>query len=210
MICYVVVGSKNPVKINSVRAAFVRAFPDTSFEFEGIDAASGVPDQPWGDSETRQGAINRALACSSSFSASKGVPPDYAVGLEGGVEEDDAASKHPGAAGLQCTVNCFAWMAVLKPAPEGAVPRWGLARTASFQLPPPIVALMLGSEGSSPMELGSADDAVFHDENSKQKGGTVGKVTRGLVDRTAYYEHALHMALCPFMHDETGIYLAPQ
>lgn len=56
--------------------------------------------------------------------------------------------------------------------------------------------------------LGDADDAVFADTNSKQKGGTVAKVTKGLVDRTAYYEHALHLALVPFVHDEStpGLY----
>ena len=56
--------------------------------------------------------------------------------------------------------------------------------------------------------LGDADDAVFADTNSKQKGGTVAKVTKGMVDRTAYYEHALHLALVPFVHDEStpGLY----
>ena len=44
--------------------------------------------------------------------------------------------------------------------------------------------------------------------NSKQKGGTVAKVTKGMIDRTAYYEHALHLALVPFVHDEStpGLY----
>ena len=56
------------------------------------------------------------------------------------------------------------------------------------------------------MELGDADDAVFNDTNSKQKGGTVGKLTHGAIDRTAYYVHALHMALIPFLHDDAGLY----
>ena len=58
------------------------------------------------------------------------------------------------------------------------------------------------------LRLGDADDAVFSDSNSKQKGGTVGKVTRGMIDRTAYYEHALHLALVPFLHEESfpGLY----
>ena len=88
----------------------------------------------------------------------------------------------------------------------GADARWGLARTASFPLPPRIVSLMRGEGGQPPMELGDADDAVFNDVNSKQKGGTVGKATKGMIDRTAYYEHALHCALCPFLHDETELY----
>ena len=60
--------------------------------------------------------------------------------------------------------------------------------------------------GSPPMELGDADDAVFKDTNSKQKGGTIGKCTHGLIDRTKYYEHALLCALVPFVHDGSNLY----
>eukprot|EP01052_Picozoa_sp_SAG31_P043386 SAG31_NODE_7209_length_1755_cov_1.355072_2_plen_54_part_00 len=50
---------------------------------------SGVPDQPWGDAETRQGACARAQAVAQAYSdAHGGQQCDYAVGLEGGVVED--------------------------------------------------------------------------------------------------------------------------
>jgi hypothetical protein len=42
--------------------------------------------------------------------------------------------------------------------------------------------------------------------NSKQKGGTVGKLTNGLVDRTEYYRHAMLMALIPFMPVNQSLY----
>ena len=60
--------------------------------------------------------------------------------------------------------------------------------------------------GSQPRELGDADDAVFNEVNSKQKGGTVAKATKGMMDRTAYYVHALHCALASFVHDDTRLY----
>jgi non-canonical (house-cleaning) NTP pyrophosphatase len=47
-------------------------------------------------------------------------------------------------------------------------------------------------------ELGEADDIVFHDTNSKQKMGTVGKLTDNAVDRTSYYIDAVVFALIPF------------
>ena len=72
--------------------------------------------------------------------------------------------------------------------------------------PPRVVARMRGANGQPPMELGDATDVVFAEVNSKQKGGTIGKVTGGLIDRTAYYEHALCCAVAPFMHDDTGLY----
>ena len=47
---------------------------------------------------------------------------------------------------------------------------------------------------------------VFSDIDSKRKGGTIAMVTKGLLDRTTYYEHALCCALAPFCHDDTGLY----
>ena len=34
----------------------------------------------------------------------------------------------------------------------------------------------------------------------------MGKLTKGLIDRTVYYEHAMHLAIAPFLHDEVGLY----
>jgi len=204
----VAVGSKNPVKVNSVKNAFEQNFPQSTIAVSGYDVPSGVPDQPWGDDQTRQGALNRALACHAAHVASCGIAPDFAVGLEGGVVEDHFEALHPTVPGMAtCSaVSCFAFMAIMGAALEGGVnapPRWGIARTASFQLPPKIIALM---RGEPPMELGDADDAVFNEVNSKQKGGTVAKATKGAIDRTQYYEHALQCALAPFLHDDVRLY----
>ena len=98
--------------------------------------------------------------------------PEYAVGLEGGVGPlGDAA-----VAGDITTCEgheCYAWMAVLQnvaPAVDGAggSQKWGLARTGTFALPRSVSALL--REG---LELGHATDRVFHEVNSKQKGGSV-------------------------------------
>ena len=240
----VAVGSKNPVKVNSVRNAFAANFPGSDLEVVGYSVPSGVDEQPWGDVQTRQGALNRAEnALGAHCLAHGGAPPDYAVGLEGGVVEENLGELHQGTPGLSASyTTCFAFMAVMSsPTSLGGV-RWGIARTGSFALPPRITALMKGEGGKPPLEcaparhpgalarvhqharelvtrssharlgvcgrLGDADDAVFADTNSKQKGGTVAKVTKGMIDRTAYYEHALHLALVPFVHDEStpGLY----
>jgi inosine/xanthosine triphosphatase len=39
-------------------------------------------------------------------------------------------------------------------------------------------------------------------ENSKHQGGTVGKLTQGVIDRTAYYEHTAILALIPFINPQ--------
>ena len=83
----------------------------------------------------------------------------------------------------------FAWMVV-----EGENLS-GEARTATFPLPGSIKNLV--SQG---MELGHADDLVFKRSNSKQKDGAVGILTAGIIDRKHYYEHALILALIPFIN----------
>jgi non-canonical (house-cleaning) NTP pyrophosphatase len=79
--------------------------------------------------------------------------------------------------------------------------REGRSRTATFELPAEVARLV--REG---VELGHADDRVFGRENSKQTNGAVGLLTRDLIDRTAYYEHAVVLALVPFVNP--GLYPA--
>lgn len=169
----VLVGSKNPVKISCTEDAFTQAF-NTSFLVEGIHVFSGVPDQPVGDEQTLLGAKNRAQNSQDVFPEA-----NFWVGIEGGVDED--------AHGM----FAFAWIYIL-----GKNGRKGLAKTGCFYLPKKVADLV--KDG---MELGKADDLVFDRENSKQSGGSVGILTRGVVNRSAYYEQAIILALIPFLNE---------
>src|SRR5688572_29623092 len=80
-IARVVVGSTNPVKIAAVQAVLVRA--GSTARVEGLAVASGVSEQPIGDAETIRGETQRARAALEASGA------DLAVGLEGGVVEED-------------------------------------------------------------------------------------------------------------------------
>ena len=182
----VAVGSKNPVKLAAVRQAFFRAFPDRPLVCVGHDVPSGVSDQPWGHAETEMGARQRALR---AFLAE--TRADYAVGIEGGVVKGNYG------------LRSVAYVAIRRSRDS-----WeSVEHTASFKLPPRVERLLRGHEpGHGRLELGAACDLVFNETNSKQQGGTVGAVTRGLLDRTAYYEHAIVCALAPFLHDDSGLY----
>ena len=77
----IVVGSKNPVKIEAARQAFMLHFgDDTDIEVIGIDALSNVADQPMSVNETATGAYNRA-----SYMRRNYPDADYAIGIEGGL-----------------------------------------------------------------------------------------------------------------------------
>lgn len=173
----IVVASTNPVKIQSALLGFQRMFPDEVFHAEGVAAPSGVPDQPTGDAETLQGALARA-------SAARDLAPQgsYWVGIEGGVTDDGSSDAAGG-------MMAFAWVVVL------TRDRIGKSRTGAFYLPDEIARLVRGG-----MELGHADDVVFGRSNSKQQDGSVGLLTGGVIDRTLYYEHAVVLALIPFLN----------
>ncbi len=126
------------------------------------------------DHETFMGAWNRAENLKKTY-----PDGDYWVGIEGGIEE------------LHDTMHAFAWMVVINQEISGQ------ARTATFPLPEKIKSLV--NQG---MELGHADDLVFQRSNSKQNDGAVGILTGGLIDRTHYYEHALVLALIPFLNQQ--------
>ncbi|MDO8503853.1 MAG: inosine/xanthosine triphosphatase [bacterium] len=167
----IVIASKNPVKIKATLSAFKKMFPDEKFVIEGISILSGVSDQPMSDSETFQGAWNRAK------NASRQTPnADFWVGIEGGIEEKNSE------------MEAFAWVVV-----ESSDNKLGKGKTGTFLLPSKIVALI--KQGK---ELGEATDIVFGRTNTKQEGGTVGILTDNVVDRTKYYTQAIVIALIPF------------
>jgi inosine/xanthosine triphosphatase len=183
----VAVGSTNPIKLNSSLNGMRQAMPGVELDGVGYSVSSGVSDQPMGDAETRLGAENRARSAFAAHMAATGGPPSYAVGLEGGVLIEAAEKTGEVGFGGNPSLQCFAWIAVF----DGK--RMGCARTSAFALPPAICALVAAG-----MELGDADDKVFGSSNAKQAGGTVGHLTRGVIDRTLYYEQAVVLAFIPF------------
>uniref|UniRef100_A0A7S1XVG7 inosine/xanthosine triphosphatase n=1 Tax=Phaeomonas parva TaxID=124430 RepID=A0A7S1XVG7_9STRA len=197
----VAVGSKNPVKVEGVRAAMEKVVADLpeaapwpkvalTVSALGFDVESDVPAQPMGDAETRQGAINRARRAFEAFEVAEGCAPNYAVGVEGGLCEDPCLADHGvGMDGL----SCMAWIAVFRP--DGG--QWGFGRSGAFALPPALTARV-----RSGMELGHAHDEFFATVNSKQAGGTVGLLTRGRVSRALYMEQTMTLALVPFFCPE--------
>ncbi|NQZ75133.1 MAG: inosine/xanthosine triphosphatase [Ekhidna sp.] len=170
----IIVASRNPVKIQSTEIGFAQVFPSQRIEIQGIDAPSGVSDQPMTNEETLVGAKNRAL-----FAQSHQSDADYWVGIEGGIEET-----HDG-------MEVFAWVVILSNSKSGQ------SRTSTFYLPSKVAELV-----GNGVELGEANDQVFSEINSKQKGGAVGSLTNGLLGRTEYYVQPVILALIPHIQQE--------
>ena len=183
----VAVGSTNDVKISAVTSVFRRAFPDVQVYVRSIGVESGVPSQPTTERETRCGAVQRAREAAAQATNWVEGNANFSVGIEGGIREVQVKSRD---GSVQSTMECFAWTAV-----RCQNDRWGLSRTASVELPPVVSKLL--REGK---ELGDAIDTTFNLRDSKRADGAVGALTRGLMNRTQYYEHALVLALVPFLN----------
>lgn len=170
----VAVGSKNPVKIKSVQLAFEQIFPNEGWEFLGVDANSGISDQPMSDEECILGAKNRAQNALLVENA------DFGVGLEGGLQKHGE--------------NYFSvgWVAVVD-----KNRKQGIGCGVKTMIVPEIAKMV-----EAGMELGKADDIVFKKNNSKQGDGYVGIMTKNAITRTDGFKHGVICALARFIHPD--------
>ena len=172
-----VVGSRNPVKVAAARAVLRRVYGQ-GMRIEAFPVESGISEQPWGDEQTLQGALNRARTALQTGGVSLGI------GLEGGLVE------------VGRRVFTSAWCAVVSE--DGMT---GVAGGANLLLPPAVAeAVRTGAE------LGPAMDAFTGLRNTKHGEGAIGILTAGHLNRQAAYEHVLTMALArlltPAYYDE--------
>lgn len=170
----ILVGSKNPVKINAVKEAFEKHFGEV--EVLGISVPSNVPDQPINE-ETLIGAENRARNL-FNFNKEQNLNADYFVGVEGGI-----INQHNRwfAFGGMCIIN-----------KEGKI---AFGTSPHFELPKVVVEKLLDR-----IELGHVMDDIMKTENSKCKSGAIGFFTNGVMDRKELYIAGLLVAVVPFLH----------
>lgn len=172
----ILVGSKNPVKIDAVKEAFSKYFDDLSVE--GIEVNSEVSVQPVND-ETYMGAQNRALKL-KEINDKQNLNVDYFVGIEGGIAKQ---FNRWFAFGCMCIIDN-----------ENNI---GFGNSPQFELPEFVVNKLLAG-----MELGDVMDEIMNEQNTKQKQGAIGFFTNGVMDRKELYIEGLKIALVPFLHKE--------
>jgi inosine/xanthosine triphosphatase len=171
------VGSKNPVKINSVINAGSETWPE--LKVIGIDVPSGISEQPMSDDETRLGAENRArtvLQEGLKTLSKEEIKNEtiLGIGLEGGVFERSPKE-------LWSTV----WTTVTNQ--QGDIFE---SNGAGFKVPKIISDRILAGE-----EMGPIMGTFLSDPNIKQKKGAIGVITKGFIDRTEEYTTIVKLAL---------------
>jgi inosine/xanthosine triphosphatase len=166
------IGSTNPAKVRAVREALAKLAPDCAVV--PVDVRSGVGHQPFGDTATRSGALERARKALVVTNA------DIAFGLEGGVELEGTR------------VWLLSWVAAIDP-----TGREGYASGLRMLLPPSLAAGLRAGD-----ELGTLVDALFEVTDSKTASGAIGLLTAGAVSRTDAFADLVAMSLAPWIHPD--------
>ncbi len=174
----VLVGSRNPVKVDATKDAFARFF--ASVEVIAREVDSNVSAQPVED-ETFRGAEHRADEL-RTLNREQHLHAQFFVGIEGGIK--------------QLWQRWFAFGAICLLDTQG---QRGYGTTPFFELPNSVSAELVTGTG---VELGNVMDRLTGDENTKQKQGAVGYFTRGVMNRKEYYVTGLTVALIPFLNPE--------
>jgi inosine/xanthosine triphosphatase len=161
----IAIGTRNKAKTGAVETVANEYFDN--IQFEHIEVASGVSEQPFSDEETRQGAINRALNTRAATNA------DLSFGLEGGVRE------------INGIMHCCNWGAVaLK---DGTV----MSGSGALFILPEEIAVQL-RDGK---ELGAVMDVYTNGQNIRHHAGAIGIFTNGLIDRKEMFEHIVKLLI---------------
>ena len=168
-----VVGSKNPVKINAAKTAICDVFPLEEVECVGVNAPSSVAEQPMTSEATQLGAINRVKYCQQHTQA------DFYIAIEGGVDE------------FEYGPATFAFVAI------ASLENMSIGRSCNLPLPPVIYQALKNGE-----ELGHVMDRFFNTDNVKQKEGAIGLLTNGLATRESVYRQAILLAMAPFVNPD--------
>lgn len=166
----VAVGSENPVKVEAVRAALLRLYPEGA-EVRGFAVETGVPEQPF-EEATWEGARTRARKALAAWPEA-----DFGIGVEAGLFQV------PATGGLLDVQACV----VLDRAGRltyGQGPGFAYPAAAQDEL------RKGASVGEVLAELSGVPDIG-------RKMGAVGWLSRGHLTRTALTEPAVLMAFLP-------------
>ena len=165
------VGSKNKAKVEAV-AETVHEYPHLHEAIvNGVEASSGVSDQPITLDETVLGAMNRARG---AF-----VDCDYSIGLESGLMAVKGTKS-----GYMDVCVCAIY--------DGKEFHLGLS--SAWEFPDKRIIKTMFDEG---LDMSQAINKFGLTNNPKigSEQGAIGIMTKGRIDRKAYTRQALQMAL---------------
>ena len=169
----VLIGTKNPGKIEGARKAFENYFDDV--EVIGIKVESNVSEQPVGK-ETFTGAHNRVNNL-IKYAKENNISADYYVAVESGINND---------LGFWAITN----IAVIK----NNLGEMGVGASESFPVPNKYVKTIIKDS------LAPVMDKIFQESDLRSSTGGIGLLTRDILTRIDITTHAFVMALTQFIN----------
>ncbi|MGG0669827.1 DUF84 family protein [Sporosarcina koreensis] len=166
-----IIGSTNQAKVKAARTVIESHFPGS--ELSEMKVPSGVKDQPFGDEETRTGALNRATNAANELGGTIGI------GLEGGV-------RIVGDEMFVCN-----WGALVLPSGKSFT-----AGGAQIPLPAEIA-----NELQNGRELGVVVDEYFKASGIRQSEGAIGMFTAQTITRDKLFEHVMQLLIGQLKYD---------
>ncbi len=166
----IIVGSTNQVKVEIVKE-IVKEYPQLApAEVIGVNAESGVSNQPLSLEEIMNGAINRARAAYQSSEC------NYGVGIESGLHQVPKA-------GYMESTSCVFY--------DGNKIYPGLS--AAFPCPEEVITLIL-SQGLN-LSQASYQAGLTRNQELGKAEGIVGVLTKNRITRRDYTAQAIHFAI---------------
>lgn len=183
----IAVGSKRAPKLRAVQEA-LKAFgflldPKAEFEVTGYEVATSVGHTPVSRNELMAGARGRCEALRRL--AYEGRPPDYFVGLEGGLDVVQEDGRR--------LVFLQSWAHVADAYGQGSY-----GQSGSISLPEALAAEVL-ERGT---ELAQAIDAFAGTAGVRDSQGAWGVLSKGVIDRQESFRIAVISAFAPFFNAE--------
>ena len=175
----VALGSAQQPKVEAVRSAFARIYPDQEIKLIAQKIKSNVGDQPRGVEETSQGAYNRAHNVLKS-----GTKADFYVGIEGGVWLHNFLDKE----------KFFLIGAIYITDGEIDSLSYGEAIELSDYAREEII--------NKKRELAPVAEEMFAKKNVRGTNGTVGELTNDFITRKVAFENGILMAMAKFYNKE--------
>lgn len=169
----VLIGTKNPGKIEGAKRAFASYFSD--IEVIGIKVESNVSEQPVGK-ETFVGAKNRVDNL-IKYAKENNVSADYFVAVESGINNN---------LGFWAITN----VAVIK----NSLGEMSVGASESFPVPEKYVQTIIKDS------LAPIMDKIFEESDLRSSTGGIGLLTHDVLTRIDLNTHAFVMALTTFVN----------
>lgn len=171
----VLIGSKNPGKIEGAKLAFEKYF--NNFTIEGFPVSSNVSEEPVND-EIYQGARNRVNNL-MAYAKENNIEAEYFLGIESGITNS---------LGKWIIVN----VAVIKD--KNGYESWGTS--PAFPVPDKYVQEIIETD------LGKVMDKIFKQHDLRSGKGGISFLTKDELDRIDLTKTAFIMALTQFINND--------